>query len=273
MSNQVDVSIIVINYKTYQDTVRCINSIIQYTHGCSFEIILVENGTGEFNPQNVLQWSSNIVKLVVSSKNLGFAGGNNLGINNSFGKYILLLNSDTYLIEDSISKSLKFYESQSNIGALSAKLIYPDGRVQSIAQRFPSVKYGLIELFRIQKIFGQKWASKKMLGAFFNHDTTIEVDWVWGAFFLTKRSIIDSLPGAKLNDDYFMYWEDVQWCIDIKKLGYKIFFFAETSVVHIQEGSKGKTNDNLLKSEALFFSKNYSRIHFKLIKFVNRLLS
>lgn len=266
---QIDVSIIVINYKTFQDTNRCIDSIIKFTKGVSYEIILVENGTAEFNDANVAHWG-NAVHLVVSSENLGFAGGNNLGIKHASGDYILLLNSDTYLLEDSVAKSMQYFESKKDAGVLSVRLIYPDGRIQSVAQRFPSAKYQLVELFRLQKLMGARKAAKYLLGAFFNHDTDVEADWVWGAYFLTKKTILDKLPEARLDDDYFMYWEDAQWCKDIKKLGYKIYFFAGTSVVHVQEGSKGKTNINLLKSEEIFFSKNYSRFHFKLIKFLNK---
>ena len=104
-----DVSIIIINYKTKHLTEQCIDSIFKYTQDIDFEIILVENGTGEFNKDNIGQWGEK-VKLVVSKENLGFAGGNNLGIKYATGKYYLLLNSDTYLIEDSIGKSFHFLQ-------------------------------------------------------------------------------------------------------------------------------------------------------------------
>lgn len=267
----IDVSIIVINYKTFQDTNRCIDSIIQFTKGLSFEIILVENGTAEFNDSNVLKWGKH-VRLIVSQDNLGFAGGNNLGIEYAEGRYILLLNSDTYLTEDSITLAVRHFENQPNAGVVSARLIYPNGRVQSVAQRFPSAKYQLVELLRIQKFMNKQKAAQYLLGAFFDHNTNVEADWVWGAFFLTTKEIIAQLPGGKLDDSYFMYWEDVQWCMDIKRLGYSIYFFSDTSVVHIQEGSKGKTNINLINSEQIFFKKNYSKLHFWLIKLLNNCL-
>lgn len=265
------VSIIIINYKTYNDTKRCIDSIIKYTQSISYEIILVENGTYEFNHDNTTQWGDK-VKLIISNQNLGFAGGNNLGLSYTIGEYVLLLNSDTYLTEDSISKSITFFKEQSQIGALTVRLVYPDGSVQSVAQRFPSIKYQLFELLRLQKILGKKISSKLLLGAFFDYNETTEADWIWGAYFLTKKEIIYQLPNRKFDDDYFMYWEDVQWCIDIKKLGYKIVYYADTTVVHVQAASGGKTNSIMLKSEQLFFTKNYSKLHFKLIKFLNRCL-
>lgn len=266
-----DVSIIIINYKTFELSSQCIDSVIKFTKGVSFEIILVENGTDEFTNENTSHWG-NQVKLIVSKENLGFAGGNNLGINNAQGKYILLLNSDTYLIEDSISKSFAFLESQPQVGVVSAKLIYPDGRHQSVAQRFPSLKYGLIELFRIQKCYSRQKAGKILLGSFFDHNETTEVDWVWGAFFMFPRHLLTQLPKHKLDDTYFMYWEDVQWCIDIKKLGYKIFFLADTQVVHIHEGSKGNKNEMMEKNGLLFFQKNYTFLEALAIKKINKWL-
>lgn len=266
-----DVSIIIINYKTFFLTKQCIESILRLTQGVSFEIILVENGTQEFNKENTAQWGDKVI-LVESNDNLGFAGGNNLGINYAKGKCILLLNSDTYLTEDSVSKSFYFMQEHPRVGALTARLIYPDGRHQSVAQRFPSIKYNLIELLRIQKFLSKRKAGKMLLGSFFEHNETIEVDWIWGAFFMMKSEIITQLPEAKLDDSYFMYWEDVQWCMDIKKLGYQVFFFAGTTVVHIQEGSSGKKNDMMEQNKDVFFQKNYSNMQAKIIKLLNKCL-
>lgn len=266
-----DVSIIIINYKTFLLTQQCIDSILHHTKGVTFEIILVENGTDEFNQENTARWG-NKVNLIESKDNLGFAGGNNLGIKFAKGKYILLLNSDTYLTEDSVSKSFHFMQEQPGVGALTARLIYPDGRPQSVAQRFPSIKYSLIELLRIQKLLSRRKAGKMLLGSFFEHNETTEADWIWGAFFMMKSEIIPKLPNGKLDDSYFMYWEDVQWCMDIKKLGYRVFFFADTTVVHIQEGSSGKKNDMMEKNKVVFFKKNYSYFETGIIKILNKCL-
>ena len=266
-----DVSVIIINYKTFALTSQCVDSILKFTKGVSLEIILVENGTSEFTIEDISHWGDS-VKLIVSEKNLGFAGGNNLGISSATGKYILLLNSDTYLMEDSISKSFIFLEKNPKIGVVSAKLVYPNGQHQSVAQRFPSVKYSLIELLRVQKLIGKKNAGKVLLGSFFDHNETVEVDWVWGAFFMFPKVILSQLPNQHLDESYFMYWEDIQWCKDIKKLGYKIFFFAETQVVHIHEGSKGNKNEMMERNSALFFEKNYSIFQRTAIKILNKCL-
>lgn len=272
MKERVDVSIIIINYNTIRLTTDCINSVIAHTKGVNYEIILIENGTHQFNEENTQVWKNNNFKLIISDSNLGFSGANNLGIEYAKGDYILLLNSDTYLEEDAISKTVQFIRTDNKVGVVSARLVYPDGRHQSVAQRFPSIKYSLIELFRLQKLIPRKLAAHILLGSFFRHDETVEADWVWGAFFMFPKKLIAQLPEKKLDETYFMYWEDVQWCWDVKKLGYKIYFFADAQVIHIHEGSKANKMEMIEKNEALFFSRNYSRLHYKAIKLVNKCL-
>lgn len=265
------ISIIIINYKTYKDTCKCIDSILQYTKQVAFEIILVENGTHEFNEENTKHWGA-ALKLLVSDQNLGFAGGNNLGLKAAQGNYILLLNSDTYLVQDSISEAYQYMVAHDQVGALSVRLNYPDGRPQSVAQRFPHCKYLLMELLRLQKLMSASKRSAYLLGAYLDHKAIVTADWIWGAFFLTRKTLIQKMPHQQFDARYFMYFEDVQWCWDIKQMGYDILYYPLTSIVHIQEASKGKTNHNMLQSEALFFKDKYSPLHFKCIKFLQKIL-
>lgn len=267
-----DVSIIIVNYNTIALTRQCIKSIIEHTSGLSYEIIVVDNASTEAGIDELRKELKDVV-FVLSSENKGFAGGNNLGIERAKGEYILLLNSDTYLVENTLASTFNFLEQHKDIGVLSAQLVYPDGRIQSVAQRFPSIKYQLIELLRLQKLLPNSAVGPLLLGAFFNHKETIEVDWVWGAYFMFRKDILKKLPSNKLDEQYFMYWEDVQWCMDIRKLGYKIYFFAASHIVHIHEGSKGNKNELMVKNEALFFERNYSKVQRIIIKFLAKLLA
>lgn len=265
------VSVIIINYNTYATTVQCVESVIAHTRDLSFEIILIENGTGQFHSGNVQPFGGR-VQLIVSDTNLGFAGANNLGIRHASGAYILLMNSDIILKENSIKKTLDFLMAQPQAGVVSPRLVYPDGRVQSIAQRFPSVRYNLIELFRLQKLCSRKKAGSLLLGAFFDGKETVEADWVWGAFFMIPAGVIRQLPGGQLDPAYFMYWEDVQWCLDVKKLGYKVFYFAGTEAIHLHEGSKGAKNELMEQNGKLFLNRNYNFARRTLLKFTAQLL-
>lgn len=266
-----DVSIIIINYNTADLTLQCLHSIRRYTEGIAYEVIVVDNASTETEP-SVFQEAFPEIKLVASKKNLGFAGGNNLGIEQATGKYILLLNSDTILNGNAILATFQYMEKQPGAGVVSARLTYPDGRHQSAAQRFPSVKYQLIELLRLQKFLSKRRSGKLLLGAFFDHKETVKADWVWGTFFMFRQDILSKLPGARLDETYFMYCEDMQWCMDIRKLGYEIHFFADAEVVHLMGGSSGNKSEMMLQNGELFLQRNYSPLQIKWIKRIEKWL-
>lgn len=231
------VSVIIINYNTFRMTSECIRSIYQNTKGTPFEIILVDNASTERDPKEFLREFPQLT-LIESTTNSGFAGGNNLGIEKANGEYILLLNSDTLLREDSISKTVAYLRDHSDVGVVGCRQIFPDGQVQFSARRFRTISWELLDLFRfIIYSMSYQRRSRLMLGQFFKHDESLEADWVNGAYFLLPKTVIQQLPGHQLDERFFMYGEDVLWCEQIKNLGYKIFFQADTTIIHISSGS------------------------------------
>ncbi len=241
------VSVIIINYNTFTLTGNCIRSVIEHTHATEYEIILVDNASTECDADKFLQEFSSI-KLIKSDKNGGFAFGNNIGIEQATGDYILLLNSDTVLTEDSISKCVEYLQQHKETGVLSCRMTYSNGKIQYTARRFRSVSWELLDLFRfIPWLMPYKMRAKKMLGKYFRHDENTECDWVNGAFFLLPRKVIDQLPGKKLDERFFMYGEDQLWCEQIKSLGYKILFYAATTIIHINSGSTDQSKLSVLR--------------------------
>jgi hypothetical protein len=231
------VSVIIINYNTFQMTSDCIRSIYQHTKATPFEVILVDNASSERDPKDFLREFPQL-QLIESKTNSGFAGGNNLGIAAARGEFVLLLNSDTLLTEDSISKTVSYLKNNPQIGVVGCRQVFPDGKVQYSARKFRTISWELLDLFRfIIYAMSYQRRSRLMLGQFFQHDESVEADWVNGAYFLLPKSLIQQLPGGKLDERFFMYGEDVLWCEQIKKLGYKIFFLADTTIIHISSGS------------------------------------
>jgi len=231
------VSIIIINYNTFTLTSNCIRSITEHTRHSSYEIILVDNASTECNAGDFLR-EFPFITLIRSDKNGGFAYGNNLGIEKATGDYILLLNSDTVLKEDSITKSIEYFKQQKKGGVLGCRMTYPNGKVQYTARRFRSISWELLDLFRfIPWLMPFQLRAKKMLGKYFRHDADLECDWINGAFFLFHRNILEEMQGKKLDDRFFMYGEDQLWCEQIKNLGYQIFFYSGTTIIHINSGS------------------------------------
>jgi GT2 family glycosyltransferase len=231
------VSIIIVNYNTFNLTSNCIRSVIQFTSGIDYEIILVDNASTETNPEKFLTEFPGII-LIKSPINGGFAHGNNLGIEKARGEYILLLNSDTLLQEDSVNKAVSFMEGNRDAGVLGCRLVFPGGEVQHTVRKFKSIQWELLNLFRfIPLLMPYKKRAPLMLGKYFRYDADIECDWIGGAFFMVPKRIIDQLPDKKLDERFFMYGEDQIWCAQIRKLGYKIYFFSGTTVIHIHSGS------------------------------------
>ncbi len=263
-----DVSIIIINYNTFELTRNCISSVIASTSGLNYEIIVVDNASSE-KDISLLLHQFPLISIIKSQSNLGFAKGNNLGIKEANGNYVVLLNSDTILIENTFLKLFTYMESNSQPGVVSPKLIFPDGRHQSVAQRFPSIKYSLIEFLRIQKLLPSRNAGRLLLGAFFSHKETVKADWVWGTCFMFRKSILSQLPEKKLDETFFMYYEDMQWCMDIGQLGYEIHFFADSEVVHLMGGSSGQKNGMMEENGNIFLCKNYPGWQINLIKRLN----
>jgi GT2 family glycosyltransferase len=232
-------SIVIINYNTYQLTCNCILSIKEKLQDLSYEIILVDNASTECNPQLFKEKFPDI-NLIASAANTGFTGGNNMGIAQAKGDYLLLLNSDTELINNAPKICYDYMESHPEVGMTTAQLLYPDGRVQYNCRRFRTITWELLEVIPVYKLLPKKRREQLMLHHYFDHQSFANCDWVWGAFMMFPRRIITELKGQKLSDDFFMYCEDVLWCWDFKQLGYQIHFLPQAKVMHVHKGSVSK---------------------------------
>lgn len=261
-------SIIIINYNTFQLTCNCLQSIQEKLHGLTYEIVLVDNASTECDPQLFLQKFPQI-KLIASPVNTGFAGGNNLGIATAKGDYLLLLNSDTALLNNAPKICYDYMQQHPKVGVTTAQLRYPDGRIQHNCRRFRTIGWELLEVFPLYKLLPQKKQQQLMLHHYFNHKNFARCDWVWGTFMLFPRKIVSQLPSKKLATDFFMYAEDVLWCWEIAQLGYEIHFLPEAKVMHVHKGSSAP--DKLLrirktgiKNHAQFMKKFYPDYRWKI---------
>jgi hypothetical protein len=197
----------------------------------------VDNASTQCDPQEFLKEFPHLT-LVKSEVNGGFAYGNNLGIQVAKGDYILLLNSDTILKEDSVFKCLNYLKAYKGAAVAGCRMISPGGGVQYTARKFRGIKWELLDLFRfIPMMMSYKKRSRLMLGKYFKCDENVECDWVNGAFLMFEKKILDQLPGHKLDDRFFMYGEDQLWCEQIRNLGYRVVFYAGTTIIHIGSAS------------------------------------
>lgn len=267
-----DVSVVILNYNTYQLTVNCINSIIEKTKDVEIEIILVDNASTECPPELFLKHFPDII-LVPNITNLGFSKGNNIGIDLAKANCVLLINSDTQLINNAIKFTYDYLMTRKNVGAVTGKIVFPDGSPQSVCQRFPSIRFQLIELFRIHKFLTKRKAGRLLLGSFFDYKEDIKADWIWGTYFMFKKNIISNLPEGKLDDSNFMYGEDMQWCLDIKNIGYEIHYNKDAEIIHYLGASKGLANEMIKNNYNIFLNRNFAAFHKLIIKLLSYFLS
>jgi len=231
------VSVVIVNYNTFDLTAACISSILQHTASVDYEIVVVDNASPKDDPDKFLE-KFPTVKLVKSQVNGGFAAGNNLGIAHASGNIILLLNSDTYLLEDSIGITAAFLSAHPEASPVSCSLNYENGKYQHNIRRFRSVRNELLDIVRpLLYLLPYRKRATLMLNQYFRGDFDTPCDWVSGAFMMFRKELLQLLPEKKLDERFFMYGEDQLWCWQFRQAGYVSWGTAATSVVHIANAS------------------------------------
>ena len=246
-----DLSIIIVSYNTKDLLASCIKSVVENTKKIKFEIIVVDNNSKDQSAEVATKLGAIVLK---NKKNLGFAAANNQGFKASHGEYILFLNSDTEIHDNVLGEMVDWMKVNSKVGVSSCALKNKDGSLQATGGFFPS----LVSVFSwmtiqdlpfvdsIIKPF-HPYHSKSFLGKSASfYDKSRELDWVTGAFLLTKREVLEAVGGW--DESYFMYVEEVDLCFRIKKLGYKVQYLPKWNITHLGGGSS-KTSEFALISE------------------------
>ena len=249
---RIDLTILVVSYDTKGFLNNCLNSIYQYTSGIKFEVILVDNSSTDGSIEMIKEEFPQ-VKLIENRQNLGFARANNQAIKKSKGKYLLLFNPDTVFRANSPDKMIKFMDDHPEIGILGCKILNADGTIQPSNSSFPNLFTEFLRVFQLKRMIpsvklrkkiGQKWG--RLLGltlreyfrVYWDSERTREVDWVTGACLLVRRKAIQDV--GLLDENFFMYYEDADWCYRIRKRGWKVFYCPFFEVVHYVDRSEGR---------------------------------
>lgn len=232
-----DISIIIINYKSAKLVLDCIASIYQQPAGYSFEIILVDNDSKDDCREQVLTKFPAVVWLPLSY-NAGFARANNAGIAIAKGSYLLVLNADTIILDDAINKSLRLLKNYPGAVGAGVQLLNTDGSHQISGAHF--IKGGLNTLLplpylgRFIRYLGYRF--KTTVPSVQQVTADVEVDWIVGAYMLVNTAA--AKQSGLFDEDFFMYAEEIEWCARLRKLG-KLVLFAQPKVIHIGGGTSG----------------------------------
>ena len=231
-----DLSIIIVNWNSVNYLRDCVTSILEYTRGISFEIIVVDNASSGGDADIIEQEFRNVV-FIRSCKNLGFAGANNLGFGWASGEYVLFLNPDTKLISPAINLMLERLKSLTDAGILGCKLLNSDLSVQtSSIQKFPTI---LNHVFQSEYL-RLRWPSFPLweIGPLFsNSSLPTRVQAITGACMMMKRGVFEKV--GLYSEDYWMYAEDLDLCLKVKRAGFKNYYIGDATIVHYA----GKSSD------------------------------
>jgi len=254
-------SVIIVNYNVEHFLEQCLHSVRKSAKNIPTEIFVVDNSSVDGSIEMVKKKFPE-VKIIANEKNLGFSRANNQAIKEANGEYVLLLNPDTVVQEDTFEKTIKFMDEKKDCGALGVMMLDGKGNFLPESKRglpTPSVAFykvfGLSFLFPYSKIFG-----KYHLG-YLDKNKTHEVDVLAGAFMLIRKSVLDKI--GLLDETFFMYGEDIDLSYRITLAGYKNYYFSETRIIHYKGESTKKSSVNYVlvfyNAMAIFAKKHFAK--------------
>ncbi|NMB81917.1 MAG: glycosyltransferase family 2 protein [Ignavibacteria bacterium] len=226
---QIDVSIIIVNFNSFQMLEKCLNSIFSFCNSTTNEVILVDNASTEGDIETITNKFSNLT-LIKNRTNIGFAAANNKALTYAKGKYSLFLNNDTLFTEDSIKVVFDFVEKYSGKLFVGVQLLNSDGTKQESVVQFPSIWNGFTENFFLYKLFPKSKLFNKYYQNYNDYKNPVEVDVIRGAFMFCPTHELKKLNG--FDDRFFFYSEETDLCKRFKDNGGKIIFYPDTSIIH-----------------------------------------
>jgi N-acetylglucosaminyl-diphospho-decaprenol L-rhamnosyltransferase len=262
-SQEIDLSIIVVACSVKELIAECFTAVKNSTDHLNKELIYVDNGSTDGTVDMIKADFPDTI-IIESPINLGFIRANNLAYPKARGKYLLMLNSDAFVGPNSLQESYDFMERQSDCGVMGCRLIDREGTMQPSARYFPTPwNILLLKLNWINNKFSWLRGIDDMNR---DHSQIFECDWVPGCYLLTRKKIVDEL-GFFLREDFFMYFDDADLCLRIKRKGWKVYYYPN-DVIHLgginsakltEVTKKGRQTEKYnLESEFIYFRKNYN---------------
>lgn len=227
-------TVLIVNWNTRALLRDCLASVETHLGDVSHEVIVVDNASADGSAEMVATDFPH-VRLLRNPENTGFGAANNQGMSVAAGDWLLLLNSDTLLVDDSVARLFAEVRPRKDLGVAQCRLRLPDGRVQTSAHRFSSLRIAVLENLGLYKLLGRRRAGHRLLGGYWDHDEERDVDWVTGAFMLVPRVVFEQTGG--FDERLFMYGEDMEWCQRISDAGYGVRFFPQAEIVHRHHAS------------------------------------
>lgn len=259
--NNIDMSIVIVNYNSGVLLRDCLSSIYQNTKHVGFEVNIIDNNSSDMSIK-LAQEEFKDINLIENKCNIGFAKANNQGIKEARGRYVLLLNPDTIISSEVLASMVNFMDSHKDIGILGPKILNSDGTLQLSCRSFLNLKTVFFTRDSLlNKVFPNNRYSRKYLLSVWHHNDRREVDWVSGACMMIRKEVFDNI--GLMDDNFYMYCEDVDFCYRAKKAGWKVFYLPEVEIIHhagsCSKGSRYTSIINHHKSMVVFYKKHFKR--------------
>ncbi len=282
-----DISVIIVSFNTRELILACLRSVFASRGAGEIEVIVIDNASND-GSRDAIRKEFPSVEIIENRHNMGFSAASNIGLEKASGAYAVLLNSDTELRPDGLKLLREFMDAHPEAGAAGPRLVYDDGTTQPSADTAPNLLTEFLHLFGLRRLVPGETArrlaapalskvSGKTVGTYFDMYTGSleprEVDCVSGACVIARADAVAKVGG--LDDKFFMYMEDMDWCVRIKETGAKVYYVPEVEVVH-HVGMSGElepaTTEKVLvekyKSRLYFFQKHRG----KWARFVERVM-
>ena len=261
-----DLSVVIITYNSSQYISECLRSVLPELGNLKAEIILIDNNSDDNSLELVTKFSASelpeniTVRIMANDVNSGYAPAINQGMKNSSGDYLLLLHPDVNIREKSLKVMLNTLNEDSSLGMVAPQFLFPDDSIQPSCRRFPNYTSVIYEALGLTKLFSSSKTFNGWKMGDFDHSSRREVDQPMSACVLLKREVLDQV--GLMDEQFVMFFNDVDWCKRIKDAGWKIVFNPDATVEHVLGGSvKFARSRMILRSHTGFYL--YFHKHFR----------
>jgi GT2 family glycosyltransferase len=255
------ISVVVVSWNAKAFLLKCIQSIIRQSVPDPPEIIVVDNASTDESAQAV---NDNYpgVTVIRNDGNYGFAKANNIGIRASGGTYLFLINSDVVVSEGCFQQCVRYMDEHPDIGMLGPRIVGSDGNVQRSCMGYPSLWNTLCRALALDSLFPNSRLFGGHLLTFWNHDETRTVEVINGCFWVLRRSAVEQV--GLLDERFFIYGEDVDWCRRFNESGWKVVFLSEADALHYGGASSANSpirfDIEMQRANYQYWTKHHSRV-------------
>lgn len=262
-----ELSIIIVNYNVKRFLEQALLSIQKAIQGIETEIFVVDNASQDGSVA-MLRQKFPTIKLILNTKNVGFAAANNFAIKQSQGKYIVFINPDTIVQEDTFRTLISFFENHPNAGMVGCKILNPDGTLQLACRRsFPTAWVALTRLTGLSHLFPKSRLFGRYNLTYRNPDEIYPVEAISGSFMMTRNIALQQV--GLFDETWFMYGEDLDLCYRFGKAGWKIYYVPTTKIIHFKGESSKQSEFDIIRlfyqAMRLFVAKYYKSYLFQLL--------